>query len=421
MNGTEQAIHRVVRRRLTGALVALLAGIILAGAACHRNAPIAQVTLPPPEVDVAHPVVRSSVEWDEYTGRLAAVESVEVRARVDGYLEKIHFKAGEIVQRGDLLFTIDPRPFVAELDRADAEVKSAQAELEHAAFDVERIEALRKDHAAPEKEYRDVVYARNKAQADLERTQSAQRRAALNLEWTKVIAPITGRISREAVTVGNLVHDGSTAGTLLTTIVSLDPIHCYFDADEQSYLKYARMSHSGERTSTRDNPSPVYVALFDEKEFTHQGQMDFVDNAIDQLTGTLRSRAVLPNRDGLLIPGLFVRVRLVGSGVQPMVFVPDAAIATDQTSRMVFVVDENNVVQPRTVTVGRLQNSLRRILSGLVGTETVVVAGVQRVAPGITVKPNTVPICAEQWMPDLASAAQPASWSGPGPSRGGTQ
>lgn len=376
-------------------------------AACDqkRSAPAPQA----PEVDVAHPVVRTSVEWDEYTGRLAAVETVEVRSRVDGYIEKIHFKAGQIVKKGDLLFMIDPRPFQADLGRADADVQRAQAELQHAEYDLHRVEGFRKDEVAAEKEYHDVLYAEQKARSELEHAKSAQRFAALSLEWSGVVAPISGRISRELVTVGNLVHDGSAAATLLTTIVSLDPIYCYFDIDEQAYLKYARMSRSGERPSSRIHPNPVHVALFGDNEFSHDGRMDFVDNTLDPLTGTLAARALLPNPDGLLVPGLFTRVRLIGSGVRPMVFVPDAAIVTDQMTRLVFTVDEKSVVHPRTVAAGRLQNGLRRITAGLDGSETIIVQGVQRVRPKAIVKAHLAEICTAAWSPDTAAATQPAS------------
>lgn len=359
---------------------------------------------PAPEVDVARPVVREGVEWDEYTGRLAAVETVEVRSRVDGYIQEIHFKAGQIVKKGDLLFTIDPRPFQAALDRARADVQRAAAELQHAEFDLQRIEGFRQEELANEKEYRDVLFAERKARSELDRAQSEQRISELNLEWSGIVAPISGRISRELVTVGNLVHDGSSAATLLTTIVSLDPIHCYFDMDEQAYLKYTRMSQSGERDSSRDHPSPVRVALFDEQEFAHDGQMDFVDNSVDPLTGTMQGRALLPNPDGLLTPGLFVRVRLIGSGVRPMVFVPDAAVATDQATRLVFTVDEKNVVHPRPVTAGRLQSGLRRITSGLDGSETIIVQGVQRLHANAAVRPNLVTISGAAWAPDIAGA-----------------
>jgi multidrug efflux system membrane fusion protein len=359
--------------------------------------------LPPaPEVDVARPVVQENVEWDEYTGRLAAIEAVDVRARVDGYLDKIHFKAGQIVKKGDLLFTIDPRPFEADLKRAKAQVVQAQAELDHAEYELQRIQGLQKQEVAPEKEYRDVLFAERNARAAVDRALASERIAALNVEWSAVVAPISGRISRELVTVGNLIHDGANEATLLTTIVSLDPIYCYFDADEQAYLKYTRMAKSGERASSREHANPVRVALFDEQDFVHEGHMAFVDNVIDQRTGTIRARAVLPNPDGLLIPGLFVRVRLIGSGMRPMIYVPDAAIVTNQTSRMVLLVDGKNLVHQRPVIIGRLQNGLRRVMSGLDGSETIVVGGVQRARPNAEVKPNPVPICPKDWVPDPA-------------------
>jgi len=396
-------IHRASSIASTFALLAVVAASLSSGGCTRRQQ--SRGKPPPPEVDVAHPVVRESVEWDEYTGRLAAVETVAVRARVSGFLEKIHFQAGQIVNKGDLLFTIDPRPFVAELDRANAEVKRAEAELVHAEYDLQRVEQYKRDQVAPEKEYRDTVWAKEKAAADVEQTRSQQRLAALNLEWTGVVAPIGGRISRESVTVGNLVHDGGASATVLTTIVSLDPIHCYFDVDEKAYLKYARMSTSGERISSRDKPNPVRVALFDEDQFSHEGHMDFVDNTIDQGTGTITGRAVLPNPDDILIPGLFVRLRLIGSGKMPMVFIPDAAITNDQITRLVYVVDDKNVARPRPIVTGRLQNGLRRVMSGLDGTETIVVNGIQRIRGETTVKPKPCDICKAEWMPDETPAA----------------
>ncbi|QDV91733.1 Multidrug resistance protein MdtE precursor [Phycisphaerae bacterium RAS2] len=345
-----------------------------------------------PEVDIALPVIRQGAEWDEFTGRLGAVESVEVRSRVDGFLDRIHFKPGQIVAKGDLLFTIDPRPFEAALDRAKADVARARAELANAEYNLKRVDDLKKDDVAPEKEYRDVLYGEQRARSDLDRALAQQRIAELNLEWSGVIAPVTGRISRELVTVGNLIHDGAADATVLTTIVSLDPIYCYFDVDEQVYLKYARMSQSGERPSSRENANPVQVSLFDDAGYVYEGQMAFVDNAFDQQTGTLRVRAILPNPVGTLVPGLFVRVRLIGSGVQSMIFVPDEAIVADQTARMVFVVDKQNVVHPQRVVLGQLQNGLRRIISGLKGDETVVVAGVQRVRANTRVQPRRVTV-----------------------------
>ena len=397
--------------------VVLCAAAALTYVGCDRKQP--PRNQPIPEVDVAPPAVRESVEWDEYTGRFGAVEAVDVRPRVDGYIAAIHFKAGQIVNKGDLLFTIDPRPFQADLDRTLALVKAARAELEHAEFELKRIQGLQKDFVAPEKELRDVMWAEQKARAAVDQALAEQQLAELNLEWSKVVAPISGRISRETVTVGNLVHDGAADATILTNIVSLDPIYCYFDVDEQTYLKYSRMSQSGERVSSRDKANPVKVALYDESDFVHEGHMDFVDNVIDPMTGTIRARAVLPNRSGMLVPGLFARLRLIGSGIQKMTFVPDAAIVADQTARMVLVVDDKNVVHPKPVVLGRLQNGLRRIKSGLDGSESVIVRGVQRARPGMTVKPTPCTVCPAGWKPDENPTTQPAPLSASMPASGG--
>lgn len=395
----------------------ITAAMALAIVGCDRKQ--TRAPQPIPEVDVAHPVVRESVEWDEYTGRFGAIDTVEVRPRVDGYIAEIHFKAGEIVNKGDLLFTIDPRPFQAELDRSLAMVKAARAELEHAEFELKRVSGLQREFVAPEKELRDVVFAEQRARAAVDQAMAEQSLAELNMEWSKIVAPISGRVSRESVTVGNLVHDGASDATILTNIVSIDPIYCYFDVDEQAYLKYMRMSQSGERISSRDRANPVRVALFDETDFVHEGHMDFVDNAMDPMTGTMRARAVLPNPGGTFVPGLFARIRLIGSGVQKMTFVPDAAIVADQTTRLVLVVDDKNVVQQKPVVLGRLQNGLRRIMSGLDGSETLIVRGVQRARPGTTVKPVPCTVCPAGWKPDETTTTQPAPLTATMPGAGG--
>lgn len=366
-------------------LAVTLSGIC---ASCKKPGP--PTTAPPqapPEVEVARPLVREVAEWDEYTGRLAAVDTVEVRARVGGFLDKVHFRAGQIVKADDVLFTIDPRPFQAELERAEAAVLGAEAVVNDAAAKFARQEDLRTREIAAEDEYRDALYADRKAKADLELARAERRLAELNLDWTSVKAPISGRIGRELVDVGNLVSGGSIGATLLTTIVSLDPIHCYFDADEKAFLKYSRMNLSGERPSSRDTANPVCVALFDETEFSHTGKMDFVDNSLDLQTGTMRGRALLDNPTGLLTPGMFVRLRLLGAAARPTVFVPDAAIGADQVNRVVFVVDDQNKISVRRVELGPLQDGLRIIRAGLDGSERIVVSGVQRARPGAPVTP----------------------------------
>ena len=282
-------------------------GAVVGGWAGCSGKPEGPAAPPPPEVDVARPIVREITEWDEYTGRLAAIDTVEVRPRVSGYLESVHFKEGQIVKKGDLLFVIDPRPFRAVLAAAEADVQGAQTRLELARNDAQRSEPLARTGAVSAEEFDRRSKAAVEAQATLDAAKARLDQAKLDVEFTEVRAPIDGRTSNYVVTVGNLVSGGSSGGggqsTLLTTIVSLNPIHCYIDASEQDYLKYTRLAASGSRPSSRDVANPVRVSLADETDFSHEGTMDFVDNRIDPFTGTIRGRAVLNNPDGLLVPG----------------------------------------------------------------------------------------------------------------------
>jgi len=319
----------------------VLAGLALLLVGCER--PQAAPAPAPPKVTVSRPVVREVIEWDEYTGRLVAVESVEIRARVSGYLQSIHFNDGAIVKKGHLLFVIDPRPYQADLDRAAAELRLANARLELAKSD----------------------YAR------------AQR-----------LLPISGRISRKLVTEGNLINGGTAQSTLLTTIVSLDPIHCYIEADERAYLKYVRLSREGKRPSSREVRNPAYLALADETGFPHKGYIDFVDNRLDPNTGTMTGRAIFPNPDLTLTPGLFARVRIPGSGNYEALMVPDEAIGTDLSQKFVFVVNDQSIAEYRAVQLGPVINGLRVIREGLKPEDWVIVKGIQRARTGTKVEPE---------------------------------
>lgn len=386
--------------------------VVIAAAGCHRGAPKPAAAAAPPSVDVAKPVVREITEWDEYTGRLEAVDTVEVRPRVSGYLESVHFKEGQIVKKGDLLFVIDPRPFRAALAAAEAEAAGAQTRLELAQNDLQRAQNTGQPGAISAEELDRRTKAVMQAQSTVSSAAARVDQAKLDVEFTEVRAPIDGRASNYAVTIGNLVSGGAAAGqsTLLTTIVSLDPIHCYFDASEQDYLKYMRLAISGSRVSSREKANPVRVALVDETDFRHEGRMNFVDNRIDQATGTIRGRAVLDNPDGVLVPGLFVRLRLIGETKPHAVLVPDQAIGIDQSNRIVYVVDEKNVVSMRTVTPGRLIDGLRVIRSGLSGDETIVVRGLQRVQVGAAVTPQMT--SAESFAVAASSPASAPAGSG---------
>lgn len=385
----------------------------------------------PPKVTVAKPVVKRIVEWDEYTARLDAIDFVEARARVGGYLESIHFTEGQIVKQGDLLFVIDPRPYVAEVKRTEAALKVAQGQEsqvkaslgEAVASKVEaeatqnleeqnyrRAQQLVANRSISKEEFDQRQAQLTQAKAGVESAtariasaeaaieaakaavgtaEAALETAKLNLDYTQVRAPITGRASRREVTVGNLISGGTADSTLLTTIVSLDPIHCYFDADESAFLKYARLAAAGKRASSRDVKNPVFLALDDEKpKFPHPGHMDFVDNRLDPNTGTMRARAILRNPDFVLTPGLFARLRLPGSAPYDAVLIPDRAISSDQSEKFVYVVDAENKVRRQTVRLGPIVHGMRVIRDGLKGDEMIVVGGIQRVRPGITVEPT---------------------------------
>jgi membrane fusion protein, multidrug efflux system len=363
-----------------------LSGLLLLMAACAQQQPTAAPP-PPPKVTVSQPVNREVVEWEEYTGRLEAVESVEVRARVNGYLQSIHFKNGATVKQGDLLFVIDPRPYQAELERAKAELALANARLERTGKDLTRAQMLVRSRAVSEEEVDTRVSDQRQAQETVQAARATVNAVQLNVEFTQVRAPISGRIGRNLVSVGNLINGGTTQSTLLTTIVSLDPIYCYFEADERSYLKGIRQLRNGDRANGRAGKQPVYVALADEENFPHQGSIDFLDNRLDQNTGTITARAVLPNPDLLLAPGLFARVRLPAGDKSKALMLPPEAVGNDLSQQFVFVVDDQNLAQYRKVTLGPIIDGLRVIRDGLQPGDWVIVKGVQRAKTGAKVDP----------------------------------
>jgi len=367
---------------------ALLTAIALLAGCGQEPAPSGGGEMQPPEVTVAPPALEEITEWDEYTGRFQAIESVEVRARVSGYLESIHFTDGDMVEKGDLLFVIDPRPFEAALAAAEARRAEAEARLEVAERDLERASDLLKDGNISKQVYDQRRAERDAAAATLAGSQADVRSARLDLDFTRVEAPVSGLISREFVTVGNLVSGGTADSTLLTRINSIDPIYLFFDADEAAYLKYIRLDRAGLRPSSRGAANRVRVSLVDEEGFPHAGRMDFVDNQIDPATGTMRGRAILPNPEQLMMPGMFARVRLAGRGPYEALLVPDSAIATDQARRVLFVVDEENIARARPVETGPKALGLRVIRSGVEPDDRVVINGLQRVRPGVEVAPQ---------------------------------
>ena len=361
---------------------ALLAAVLVLSSCGGRPAPAP----PAPKVKVVQPVAREITEWDEYTARLDAVDSVEVRPRVSGYLQSIHFQDGAIVKKGDLLFLIDPRPYEAALRRAEADVELAKSRLALAQKNFARAADLLSSHAISQEESDIRGSNLRQAEASVAEAQAAADAARLDVEFTHVSAPVGGRVGRKLVTEGNLINGGvGTQGTLLTTIVSLDPIYAYFEADEASLLKYDRLARSGQRRSSRDYQNPVHVALAGEEGFPHDGVMDFVDNQVDRGTGTIVGRALLPNPDLSLIPGLFARLRLPGSGQYRAILLPDEAIGSDQSQKFVYLVDGESKAQYRTVKIGPLVDGLRVVREGVTPEDWVVVAGLQRVRPGLVV------------------------------------
>jgi RND family efflux transporter MFP subunit len=371
----------VSRGVIRGGTAVVAVGLLL-GSCGARPAP----GPPPPKVRVVQPLAREITEWDEYTARLDAVDSVEVRPRVSGYLQSIHFEDGGLVKKGDLLFLIDPRPYEAALRRAEADVELARARLSLARKNFARAADLLASHAISQEESDIRESNVRQAEAALEEAEGAVDSARLDVEFTHVTAPVAGRVGRKLVTEGNLINGGvGTQGTLLTTIVSLDPIYAYFDADEGSLLKYSRLARTGQRPSSREYKNPVHVALADEENFPHDGWMDFVDNQVDRGTGTIVGRALLPNPDLSLIPGLFARLRLPGSGRYRAILLSDEAIGSDQSQKYVFVVDAEQKAQYRTVKIGPLVDGLRVIREGVTPEDWVVVAGLQRVRPGLVV------------------------------------
>jgi len=371
-----------------------LASVAVLGVAVFLNGCRSEATpeaAPAPiEVSVAAALERDVVEWDEFTGRLEAVESVEVRPRVTGYIESVNFIEGGLVRKGDLLFVIDPRPYRAELEKAAAELTRAHARVELADSDVERSEKLRSIKAVSQEEFDQRANAAREARANAAAAAAAVESARLNLEFTRVVAPIAGRVSKASVTAGNLVSGGSNQATLLTTVVSVDPIYVSFDGDEQVYLKYHDLARRGAKTTANDKPNSVQMGLANEDGYPHLGSLVFVDNQIDPRTGTIRSRAAFANADGYFTPGLFARVKLLSHDSAKAVLIDDRAVGTDQNQKFVYVIDADNIVAYRTVKVGRLTDGLRIITDGLSPGESVVVNGLQRVRPGIVIAPQRV-------------------------------
>jgi RND family efflux transporter MFP subunit len=372
---------------------------VLASASCGEDENAAARTpaagaAAAPAVTVSEPVRRRLTEWDEYTGRFAAVERVEVRPRVAGTLDAVHFTDGALVRSGDRLFTIDPRPYEATVASAQAALAQAQARLVFARGEVERARELRRTDAVPARTYDQRQQELQVAQAEILSAEASLQRARLDLDFTEIRSPVSGRVGRAIVRPGNLVAGGAGAGeaTLLTTVVSLDPIHLYFDADQTAYLRYQRLAREGFRPSSRERANPVRAALSDEQGWPHDGRMDFVDNEIDGGTGTIRGRAVFPNPGMLLTPGMFARLRLAGSAEHDALLLPQAALGTDQGRRFVYVVEGDGTARQQEVRLGPVVDGLQIVREGLRAEDRVVVNGLQRVRPGSRVTPEHRPV-----------------------------
>lgn len=346
-----------------------------------------------PAVTVARPTEKTVTEWNEYTGRFEAVDTVEVRARVSGYLDQVAFKEGDVVEKGALLLVIDPRPFARVVERDRADLAQAEVRAEFSAREVERARPLLRNQTVSEQAFDQRQQAAREAEAQVKAARARLKSSELDLEFTRITAPIKGRIGRKLVSVGNYVNGGSTQSTLLATIVSEDPIQFYFDLSESAYLKYSRLgrvTNAGRQQGNTANPerASVFLGLQDEKDFPHEGRLDFADNRIDQATGTLRVRAVFDNANGLFTPGLFARVRLAGRVDGEALLLPDQAVGTDQSNRFVYTVGDDGVVAYRPVVLGPLVDGLRVIRSGVSDSDWVVVNGAQRVKPGVKVAAN---------------------------------
>lgn len=366
--------------------------VTLALTACGDDAPpgdgAAAQGPPPSAVNVAPVLKRSVTDWDQFNGRIEAVHRVEIRPRVTGYLDRVHFEEGSVVAKDDVLFTIDAREYEAAVNLAQADLNSAKTRLALAQRELARSENLVAAQAISTEEYDQRRSETLQADAQIASAEAALRQAQLQLEFATIRAPIDGRIGEAFVRAGNLVSAGTT---LLTTLVSIDPVYVVFEGDENIYLKYQAQARSGDRPSSREVRNPVRVGLVNEEGFPHEGRMDFVDNELNPRTGTIRGRAVLPNPDGVFTPGLFARVRLLGSGAHDALLISDLAVLTDQDRKYVYVLGPNNEALRRDVKLGRETDGLRVVLDGLQEDEQVVVNGVRKIFfPGAPLAPTVV-------------------------------
>ncbi|WP_186198940.1 efflux RND transporter periplasmic adaptor subunit [Burkholderia gladioli] len=400
------SILRTPRSRIAAAALAVVVavgggafGVIRASASAPQNA-----APPLQEVDVANVLSKTITDWQTYSGRLEAIERVDVRPLVSGTIVSVNFKDGALVKKGDVLFVIDPRPYQAEVDRTAAQLAAAQARDGYAQTDWQRAQRLIGDNAIAKRDYDEKQNAARESAANVKAAAAALEAARINLGYTRIVAPFTGRASRAEITLGNVVSAGASAAPL-TTLVSVSPIYASFDADEQTYLRYIGNQRDGRKV-------PVDLGLANESGYSRNGVIDSVDNRLDTSSGTIRVRARFDNADGTLVPGLYARVKVDGSAPHPALLVDDAAINTDQDKKFVFVVDAQGKVAYREVRIGSLHGNQRVIAGGLQASDRVVVNGTQRVRPGEQVKVHMVPMTGgDDAAAPVAAASQPAAGS----------
>lgn len=382
--------RRWTRYLLVGAGLAAVCGTLAVLLGHPTHPAIAQAAPPaPPPVTVSPPLQKEVTEWDEYTGQFAAVDYVEIRARVSGYLTEIHFTDGQLVNKGDLLFVIDPRPYEIELQQGQAQLATAEATLDLASRELARAASLREKDFVAQSTYDQRLQTMKSAAASVETGKAAVRQAQLDIEFSHVTAPVTGRISQHLVSIGNLVSGGATGTpTLLTTIVSLDPIYLNFDMSEAQFLAYERAAASGKLKSNRDKGVPVFARLTDETRWTREGVLNFVDNQVDRSAGTIRARGIFPNPNFFLTPGQFGRMRIPGSEPYVATLVPDAAVVTDQSSKLLLTVAEDGTVVPKLVRLGPMIDGLRVVRTGIDAKDRIVIDGLVRARPGAKVTPQ---------------------------------
>src|SRR4051812_28251730 len=359
--------------------------VLLTAAGCKKESAPPQGPLP---VNVVTVIEKEVNEWDEFTGRLEAVESVEIRPRVSGYITEVHIEAGAVIKKGDLLYVIDPRPYQADFDRAAAEFERMHAQLKLAQIELDRAKELRTKNtiAASELDQKAATY--QGASAAAASAEAAKNSAALNLEFTQIKSPIDGRVSDARITLGNLVQPGAGQESVLTTVVSIDPIYVKVDADENAVLKYVKLSDEGKRVSARTDKIPAFVELGNETDFPHEGFIDFVDNRLDPGTGTVRARVVLKNwNPALITPGFFARVRIAGATPYRAALVDDKAISSQQGLKFAFVIKTNNTIERRNLETGTMFEGKRIVKNGLKDGEKVVSTRLQLIQPGMPVKP----------------------------------